>query len=184
MRRTLGQIARKLVRLLMGDPIERMRRGGLEVGSNFSMQPEVIIDPSHYWHISIGDSVTLAPRVLILAHDASTKRPLNYARIAKVRIGDRVFVGAGSIVLPGVSIGDNAIIGAGSVVSRDIPSDVVAAGNPAQVIGPIDEFLARHRKQMETHPCFGEEYTLRQGVSLGMKQEMNERMKEGTGYVV
>jgi maltose O-acetyltransferase len=84
MRRTLGQIARKLVRLLMGDPIERMRRGGLEVGSNFSIQPEVIVDPSHYWHIRIGDSVTLAPRVLILAHDASTKRPLNYARIAKV----------------------------------------------------------------------------------------------------
>jgi len=184
MRRTLGQVPKKLVRLLMGDPIERMRRGGLEVGSNFSMPPEVIIDPSHYWHIRIGDSVTLAPRVLILAHDASTKRSLNYARIAKVRIGDRVFVRAGSIVLPGVSIGNDVIIGAGSVVSRDIPSNVVATGNPAQVIGPIDEFLARHRKQRETHPCFGEEYTLRQGVSLGMKHEMNERMGDGIGYVV
>jgi maltose O-acetyltransferase len=180
----LGRIARRVVRLLTGDPIEQMKKGGLKVGRNLSLQPEVIIDPSHYWHIRIGDDVTLAPRVLVLAHDASIKRSLNYARIGKVRIGDRVFIGAGSIILPGVSIGDDVIIGAGSVVSRDIPSGVVAAGNPAQVIGPIDEFLARHRKQMETYPCFGEEYTVRQNVSLAMKQEMNERMEDGIGYIV
>lgn len=62
---------------------------------------EVIIDPGHCWLIELGDDVTLAPRVHSLAHDASTKRELGYTRIAKVKIGSNVFIGAGSIVLSG-----------------------------------------------------------------------------------
>ncbi len=62
-------------------------------------------------------------------------------RIAKVSIGDRVFIGAGSIVLPGVRIGDDVIIGAGSVVTRDIADGALVAGNPATVIGTTDEYL-------------------------------------------
>jgi maltose O-acetyltransferase len=77
--------------------------------------------------------VTFAPEVRVIAHDASTLNAVGHARIARVRIGSRVFVGARTIILPGVTIGDDVVIGAGSVVSRDIPSGVVAAGNPARV---------------------------------------------------
>lgn len=92
---------------------------------------DTIIDPSHCWHIKIGDNVTLAPRVHILAHDTSTKHFLGYTRIGNVVIGNNVFIGADSVILPGVTIGDNVVVGANSTVSRDVPSNVVVAGSPA-----------------------------------------------------
>ena len=154
------------------------------VGKNFNMQHGAIIDNSHIWHISIGDDVTLAPGVHILAHDASTILHLHYARIGKVTIGNRVFVGANAIILPGVTIGNDVIIGAGSVVLRDIPNGQVVAGNPARFICSLDDYLHRKRVEMQNSPCFGEEYTKRGNVSSEMKNEMNTLMKTGIGYIV
>ncbi len=156
---------------------------GLVVGSNFRMLEEVHIDFSHPWHITIGDDVTLAPRVHILAHDASTKKYLGYTRIGKVNIGNRVFIGAGAIILPGVSIGDNVIIGAGSVVTSDIEADHVFAGNPAKKISTLNAFLMKKKEEMKNYPTFGEEYTLEMGVTKEMKKEMNKKMNRAIGYI-
>lgn len=104
------------------------------VGKNFNRMHGVILDDSHCWLITVGDNVTMAPRVHILAHDASTCHHLGYARIGRVDIGDNVFIGADAVVLPGVSIGSDSVIGANSTVTKSIPSGVVAAGNPAKVI--------------------------------------------------
>ncbi|WP_421850554.1 DapH/DapD/GlmU-related protein [Novosphingobium sp.] len=60
--------------------------------------------------------------------------------VRPITVGNNVFIGYGSIILPGVTIGDNVVIGAGSVVARDIPSDCVAAGVPARVIKSITEY--------------------------------------------
>jgi maltose O-acetyltransferase len=141
--------------------LEKLIKRGLVVGKNFKCMGGVIIDPSHCWHITIGSNVILAPRVHILAHDASTKNPLNYTRVQNVVIGDNVFIGAGSIVLPGVTIGNNVVIGAGSVVSRDIPDNSVAVGNPARVVKTCEEYLEKKKKKMQADNVFGEEYTLR-----------------------
>jgi len=148
------------------------------------MLEDVTIDPSHIWHIAIGNDVTLGPRVQILAHDASTKRHLGRTRIGKVVIGDKVFVGASSIILPGVTIGSDVIIGAGSVVTRDIPDGVVAAGNPARVVCSLAEFLERRSVEMASSPSFGVEYTVRGNITEQGKNEMNARMKDRFGYVV
>ena len=148
------------------------------------MMHGVVIDHDHTWHIEIGDDVTLAPNVHILAHDASTKRHLNYTRIGKVKIGNRVFVGAGSIILPGVTIGDDVVIGAGCVVSRDIPGGHVAAGDPAKVICTIEQFVSRRREEMKACPCFSEDYTIGKKVTDDMKNEMNNLMKNKIGYIV
>jgi maltose O-acetyltransferase len=181
----IDKILRKIYyRFFRQDPLKRLIKRGLVVGKNFNMRDGVIIDCSHTWHIEIGDNVILAPRVHILAHDASTKNHLNYTRIGKVKIGNRVFVGAGSIILPGVTIGDDVVIGAGSVVSRDIPNGQVAAGNPARTICSIDNFLQRKRDEMDISPCFGEEYTRIKNVTDNMKKEMNEKMKDKIGYIV
>jgi maltose O-acetyltransferase len=180
----LRKIVRKIYQgIFLRDPVKDHIKRGLVVGKNFNMRNQVIIDYSHTWHIQIGDDVILAPRVHILAHDASTKTHLNYTRIGKVKIGNRVFVGASSIILPGVTIGDDVVIGAGSVVSRDIPDGHVAAGNPAKIICTTEEFLSRKREEMNKVPCFGSEYTDRKNVTEDMKNEMNHRMKDKIGYI-
>ena len=108
---------------------------GLTIGKDCHVMGECIIDPGHCWLIEIGDRVTLAPRVHIWAHDASTKRPLGYTALGRVKIGSDVFVGAGTIILPSVEIGDRVVIGAGSVVSKNIPANSVAVGNPVAATG-------------------------------------------------
>ena len=176
-------IVNLLRRYIHRDPLPFLIKQGLVVGKHFMMLEDVVIDPSHCWLITIGDEVTLAPRVHILAHDASTKRRLNYTRLGKVVIGNRVFVGASTLILPGVTIGSDVVIGAGSVVACDVSSHVVVAGNPARVICSLEDFLARGKSEMETVPLFGDEYTLRRNVSDAMKADMVKRMKGRYAYV-
>jgi maltose O-acetyltransferase len=181
----MRQILRRIVqRILNRSPLDNLIQAGLTVGNNFHMLEEVTIDACHCWHIAIGDDVTLAPRVHILAHDASTKKLLGYTRIGKVRIGNRVFVGAGSIILPGVTIGNDVVVGAGSVVTHDVPDGTIVAGNPAKVIGSFNDFLEKRKLEMERGPCFGETYTLRGRISDQMKNDMNDKMTSGFGFVI
>jgi maltose O-acetyltransferase len=154
------------------------RRMGVEIGDNCNFQFDVIIDYSHYWLISIGNNVTLAPRVHILAHDASTKLHLGYTKIAMVRIEDNVFIGAGTIVLPGVKIGKNAIIGAGSIVTKDIPENVVAAGNPARIIYSLEEYVSTERARMIKSPKFDFSYTVSKNVNVYKRKEMKKQLSE------
>lgn len=175
---------RKIYNRFFGeDSLSALKKAGLVVGKNFHMQNEVLIDKHHCWHITIGDDVTLAPRVYILAHDASTKRYLDYTKIGKVTIGNRVFIGAASVILPGVTIGDDVVVGVGSVVSRDIPGGVVAAGNPAREIVSTEEWISKKNNELEIYPRFGVRYSTRLGVTDEMKREMNEKMKDRYGYI-
>ena len=158
----IKNMLKKILNRFRGEQsLEKLIKRGLVVGKNFSRMGGVIIDPSQCWHITIGNNVTLAPRVHILAHDASTKLFLDHTRVSNVAIGNNVFIGAGTIVLPGVSIGNNVVIGAGSLVSRDIPDDCVAVGNPARVVKSLDEYLKREKGRMKGNNVFGDEYTLR-----------------------
>ena len=93
-------------------------------------------------HIYIGDYTMLGPNVVIAtaAHpiDAGLRRKgLQYNK--SVRIGKNCWLGAGVIVMPGVTIGDNVVIGAGSIVTKDIPSNVVAVGNPCRGLREVTE---------------------------------------------
>ncbi len=93
-------------------------------------------------HIYIGDYTMLAPNVIIAtaAHPILPElREKQYQYNLPVKIGRNCWLGAGAIVLPGVTIGDNTVIGAGSVVTKDIPANVVAVGNPCRVLRPISE---------------------------------------------
>ena len=91
-------------------------------------------------HIYVGDNTMIAPNVIL----ASAAHPLDpeerrkgYQYNQPVHIGKNCWLGAGVSVVPGVSIGDDTVIGAGSVVTKDIPSGVVAVGNPCRVIKEI-----------------------------------------------
>jgi len=93
--------------------------------------------------VKIGDDVVLSARCMII--DASLD-PANFASTAERRyieapilIGDGSWIGAGAIILPGVSIGEKCIIGAGAVVTRDVAAGSILAGNPGRVIGKCGE---------------------------------------------
>lgn len=90
--------------------------------------------------ITIGDGVNIASGVQLITAD-HPREPALRARDVEmtkpVTIGDTVWIGAGAIVLPGITIGDGATVGAGSVVTRDVPANVVAAGNPCRVIREV-----------------------------------------------
>lgn len=162
---------------------EKLIKMGLKVGDGFNRLNGVILDPAHCWLIDIGKNVTLAPRVHILCHDASTKQYLGYTKIGRVKIGNSVFIGADTVVLPGVTIGDNVIIGANSTITHDIPSNSVVAGSPAKKICSLEEYLNKERKRMKNSVCYGEEYTLRRNVSMEKRMQQKDELKGNIGYI-
>ena len=109
---------------------------GKNVYANFNL---TLVDDTH---IYIGDYTMLGPNVVIATagHPILPElREMGYQYNAPVKIGKNCWLGAGVIVLPGITIGDNTVIGAGSVVTKDIPSGVVAVGNPCRVLREVDE---------------------------------------------
>ncbi len=94
------------------------------------------------YRIFIGNGVKFAPNVTIAVtgHPVDPKlRADGYMYAFAVTIGDNVWIGSGAVICPGVTIGENTVIGAGSIVTKDIPANVVAAGNPCKVLREINE---------------------------------------------
>ena len=112
----------------------------IETGKNFFANYNcTIIDVAK---VTIGDNCQMAPNVAIYTaghplHPVSRNSMYEYG--ISVSIGDNVWIGGNTVILPGVHIGSNTVIGAGSVVTKDIPDWVVAAGNPCRVIKQITE---------------------------------------------
>ncbi len=109
---------------------------GKKVYANFNL---TLVDDTH---IYVGDCCKFGPNVVI----ATAGHPIlpelrreQYQYNSSVRIGNNVWIGAGAIILPGITIGDNSVIGAGSIVTKDIPSNVIAVGNPCRVLREIGE---------------------------------------------
>jgi maltose O-acetyltransferase len=91
--------------------------------------------------ITIGDDVQIGPDVQLLTPTHPVEpgpRRDRWEAAEPITIGDNVWLGGGAIVLPGVTIGDDTVVGAGAVVTRDLPADVVAVGNPARVVRSLD----------------------------------------------
>ena len=93
-------------------------------------------------HIYVGDCTMFGPNVTVATAGhpiLPSLREHGYQYNAPVKIGRNCWIGAGAVILPGVTVGDNVVIGAGSVVTKDIPSDVVAVGNPCKVLRKVGE---------------------------------------------
>ncbi len=112
----------------------------ISVGENFYTNHNcVILDGGK---VEFGDNVLIAPNCIFTTagHALDVQQRNEGLEIAlPIKVGNNVWIGANVCVLPGITIGDNTIIGAGSVVNKDIPSGVVAAGNPCRVIRKITE---------------------------------------------
>ena len=109
---------------------------GKNIYANFNL---TLVDDTH---IYVGDATMFGPNVTIATagHPILPElREQAYQYNMPVRIGKNCWLGAGVIVMPGVTIGDNTVIGAGSIVTKDIPANVVAVGNPCRVMREIEE---------------------------------------------
>lgn len=125
----------------VGDGADVQRRFNCDYGYNIRLGRNCFINYNCVFldcaPIEIGDELQMAPAVqLYTAYhplDRETRAAgLEYAK--PIRIGSGVWIGGGAIVLPGVTVGDGAVIGAGSVVTRDVPPNTLALGNPARVV--------------------------------------------------
>jgi maltose O-acetyltransferase len=140
MKNTLRRVKAKL----MGLHTEAdYRAAGATIGTRFMPAKGFNLNLNDCWLVTIGDWFATGPDVMILAHDASLRNRMGHTKMAPVVIGDNVFIGARSVVLPGVTIGDRAVIAAGSVVTRDVPADAVVGGVPARVIGSSPDTVER-----------------------------------------
>lgn len=153
-------------------PTSYFVKRGLVVGKNFCRQSGTRLDPSHCWLIRIGDDVTLANKVQILAHDDSIRIYTGYGKIGRVQIGDRVFVGANSTILMNTRIGNDVVIAAGSVVTKDIPDDSVVAGVPARIIGKTSEYIQREKAKMCDINTFNSSFSYENDISNEKKEKL------------
>lgn len=120
--------------------IEKFISQGGKCGKNFKFYGNMPFEP---YLVEFGDDVTFAAGSDLICHDNSViKCGINATDYyGKIKIGNNCFIGAHSIILPGVTLGDNTIVGAGSVVTRSYPEgNVIIAGNPARFICSFDEF--------------------------------------------
>lgn len=110
---------------------------GKNVYANFNL---TLVDDTH---IYVGDYTLIGPNVTI----ATAGHPIDpdlreqaYQYNASVRIGRNCWIGAGAVIVPGVTIGNNVVIGAGSIVTKDIPDNVVAVGNPCRILREVGDY--------------------------------------------
>lgn len=123
---------------------------GKNIYANFNL---TLVDDTH---IYVGDHTMFGPNVTVATAGhpiLPSLREKAYQYNACVRIGRNCWIGAGAVIVPGVTIGENTVIGAGSVVTKDIPANVVAVGNPCRVLREINErdkeFYFKDRKMPE-----------------------------------
>lgn len=125
----------------MGERIAALRSMGIQIGESVAIY-ECVFDVTYPFLISIGDNCTLTGAQL-MCHDESSILFRNRTTVAPVTVRDRVFVGRGAILLPGVTVGPDAIVGAGAIVTSDVAPGTVVAGNPARVIATVDDVMSR-----------------------------------------
>lgn len=129
-------------------PVEQQaRHAGVTIGSDNFIA-------SRFWSsegylITIGNHCQLTANCKIFTHGGGGAVRSKYPQFdcfGKVIIGNYVYVGTGSLIMPGVTIGDNVLVAAGSVVTKSVPSNVVVGGNPAKILCTIDEYIERNIK--------------------------------------
>lgn len=173
-----------LVRRMTGEiPTKTLIKRGLKVGTSFNRQQGCFIDPTHCFLIEIGNNVTMSIRVVLMAHDASTKKALGYTKIGKIKIGDNVFIGANSVVLPNVTIGDNVVIGANSVVTKDVEANTIVAGNPAKIMGTLENFKEKNQLRMDNSKVFDSSYRMNGALTEEGKNEIRKAVEGGIAFI-
>ena len=163
--------------------LDRLVRNGLDLGKNVEIIDTFFFDPSHCFLITIGDNCTICPNVRLIAHDASTKKILGYTKIGKIVIKENCFIGDSTIILPGVAIGPNSIVGAGSIVTKAVPPNMVAAGNPVRKICSTKEYIAKIQSISSHKKIFDESYFI-ENLDDAKRKEILQSINDTIGFIV
>lgn len=137
----------KKILKFLAKPEQWARKQGVVLGKN-----TFVADKDHWpkeaYLIKIGDNCQITSGVRFFTHGGAhlfRKTTPDADFFGKINVGDWCYIGARSLIMPGVSIGNCSIVAAGSVVTKSVPDGVVVGGNPAKVICTIDDFLARNK---------------------------------------
>ncbi|EGC90822.1 bacterial transferase hexapeptide repeat protein [Turicibacter sp. HGF1] len=133
--------------------VEYMKKLGAKIGDGTTIfsPTRTLIDLTRPWLLEIGENVQITEGVTILTHgyDWSVIKGV-YGDVlgssGRVKIGNNVFIGVNTTILKGTNIGNNVIIGANSLVNRNIPDNVVVAGNPCRIIMTLEEYYKKRKK--------------------------------------
>lgn len=175
----LSRLIGKILQFIRDEPA---MPPGMKIGKNVFIDPSAVLDPWHGRHITISNNVTIAPGVRILCHDASSKKRLGVTLVAPVDIGDNVFIGADSLILPGVRIGAGAVIAAGAVVTQEVDSGIIVAGVPAKFIGLVSDLDRQRLDELKMKPVFDETIYNRRELNRDLKDEIDGAIEKERLY--
>ena len=156
---------------------EDYRKRGVKLGENVALV-DCNLDYSHGYLIEIGNDVCLS-HVTLLSHDASVKwlkDGLDHVKVGRIKIGNNVFVGCNSVILPGTTIGNNVLIGAGSVVKGVVPDNVVMSGNPLKLLCSTDEYMKKNRAKFAEGPVYNTDFST---ITKEQINKMNLELADG-----
>lgn len=142
--RMLDQI-KMLYYRIFSDKVSVYRKHGMKIGNGCSINTWNFLDECYL--IEIGDNVQITAGVRIFTHGGGhVLRELcpNFDCFGKVCIRNNVYIGNNAMIMPGITIGNNVVIGAGSIVTKNVPDNVVIAGNPAKIVSSIDNYRDKY----------------------------------------
>lgn len=141
---------RSILARVISNPLKECKRNGMKMGKGCSIMSWKIIAEAYL--IEIGDFVQITDGVHLFTHGGGwALRQLggddsDYDSFGKVIIGNNVYIGNNACVMPGVTIGNNVVIGASSVVTKNVPDNVVIAGNPARIINTFEDYCKKMKR--------------------------------------
>lgn len=141
----IGQIIESNINKHLISPEAYARKIGVTIGKGCNISTKDF--SSEPWLIHIGNNVRIARNVQLLTHGGlwsirkMDKKYKNLEYFGKIQIKDNVYIGQGTIIMPGVTIEENCIVGAASIVTKSVPKGSVVAGNPARFVSKIDDFI-------------------------------------------
>lgn len=130
------------------NPIKYAKRLGVTMGQDCSITGKVSFGSEPYL-VSIGDHVQITDNVRFFTHGGGWVFRLedpSFDTFGKIELGNNIYIGSGSMILPGVRIGNNVVIGSGSVITKSIPNNVIVAGNPARILSTFQSYQERIAK--------------------------------------
>ena len=135
---------RNIYRKYFWSPVDYARSLGVKIGEGCSI--DIKYFGSEPYLIEIGNEVQITNGVRFFNHGGSwifRKKYPDFDYFGKIKIGNNVYIGNCAFILPGVSIGNNVIVGAASIVTKSVPDNAIVGGNPAKIIGNVEELESR-----------------------------------------